>query len=184
MPNSSAAAQPTDPIDRCHVVVATPVGQLQIAVSSRGITGIYMQESTHPPAPEDLGSALAAPGEHPLLEQCARELHEYFEAQRTEFSVPLDAHGTEFQQRVWAQLAAIPYGESRSYGEIALELGDAKLTRAVGTANGRNPISIIVPCHRVIGADGSLTGYAGGLAAKLLLLRLEGIEPQAQATLF
>ena len=170
--------------ERCHMLIDSPIGELHLAASSTGITGIYMHHPTHPPTPEDLGIALPRPADHPLLAGCAQELGEYFNGQRTSFSVPLDAHGTEFQQRVWAQLRRIPFGESRSYGDLALELGDAKLTRAVGTANARNPISIIVPCHRVIGADGSLTGYAGGLERKLFLLRLEGILPPAEATLF
>lgn len=143
-----------------------------------------MHDPTHPPAAEDLGTALTRPSEHPLLALCAKELSEYFDGHRTSFSIPLDAHGTEFQHRVWAKLTQIPFGESRSYGDLALDLGDVKLTRAVGTANGRNPISIVVPCHRVIGADGSLTGYAGGLERKLFLLRLEGILPPPQDTLF
>lgn len=143
-----------------------------------------MHLPTHPPHPEDLGIELPSPSEHPLLAHCASELEQYFAGQRTIFSVPLDAHGTEFQQRVWDKLVSIPFGQSRSYGELASQLGDAKLTRAVGTANGRNPISIVVPCHRVIGADGSLTGYAGGIERKLFLLRLEGILPPAEETLF
>lgn len=169
---------------RFHVLFDSPIGPLQLATSNAGITGIYMHEPTHPPRPEDLGIQLASPTEHPILAQCASELEQYFAGQRTVFSVPLDAHGTEFQQRVWDKLVSIPFGQSRSYGELAIQLGDAKLTRAVGTANGRNPISIVVPCHRVIGADGSLTGYAGGLERKLFLLRLEGIVPPAEDTLF
>lgn len=167
-----------------HAIVDSPIGSLRIAASDRGITGIYMKNHAHPPRPEALGLRLPAVEQDPHLARCARELAEYFAGSRQAFEVELDASGTEFQKRVWEQLASIPFGQSRTYGQLARALGDAKLTRAVGTANGRNPISIIVPCHRVIGADGSLRGYAGGLAAKLFLLRLEGLEPAAEATLF
>lgn len=167
-----------------HAVMDSPVGQLRIVASGHGIAGIYMENHAHPLAPEVLGELLAAVEDDPFIAQCAAELAEYFAGTRTSFGVPCDALGTAFQQRVWAQLARIPFGESRSYGQLALELGDEKLTRAVGTANGRNPIAIVVPCHRVIGADGALTGYAGGLGAKEFLLRHEGIRPEAEATLF
>ena len=167
-----------------HAVVDSPIGPLTIAASARGVTGIYMLNHSHPPAAEALGEKLDAAGDDPFIARAADQLGEYFSGQRTSFDVPLDAAGTEFQRRVWAALARIPFGQTRSYGELALELGDVKLTRAVGTANGRNPVSIIVPCHRVIGADGSLTGYAGGLERKLFLLRLEGIVPEAEETLF
>lgn len=162
----------------------SPLGELRIVASTRGIAGIYMENHSHPPDPEKLGQLLGSVADDPFIAHCASELAEYFAGTRTAFGVPLDAQGTEFQKRVWEQLARIEFGTSRTYGQLALALGDEKLTRAVGTANGRNPISIIVPCHRVIGADGSLTGYAGGLGAKLFLLRLEGIEPPPEATLF
>ncbi len=167
-----------------HGIVDSPLGELRIVASTRGITGIYMENHSHPPDPEVLGTRLGSAAGEPFIARCAGELAEYFAGARTSFGVPLDARGTGFQKRVWEQLARIEFGTSRTYGQLALALGDGKLTRAVGTANGRNPISIIVPCHRVIGADGSLTGYAGGLAAKLFLLRLEGIEPPPEATLF
>lgn len=182
--DSDSTGESTEESERFHVLIDSPVGQLQLATSNLGISGIYMHLPTHRPCPDDLGIELAGPAEHPILAQCAGELEQYFAGQRTAFGVPLKAHGTEFQQRVWDKLLSIPFGQSRSYGELATQLGDAKLTRAVGTANGRNPISIIVPCHRVIGADGSLTGYAGGLERKLFLLRLEGILPPAEETLF
>lgn len=167
-----------------HALMNSPAGPLQIVASERGISGIYWENHSHPPGPEVLGERLPSLDTDALISQCATELAEYFSGTRKEFEVPLDAQGTEFQHRVWDQLSRIPCGESRSYGQLALVLGDAKLTRAVGAANGRNPISIIVPCHRVIGSDRSLTGYAGGLEAKLFLLRLEGIEPAAEETLF
>jgi methylated-DNA-[protein]-cysteine S-methyltransferase len=167
-----------------HGVMDSPIGGLRIVASGHGITGIYMENHAHPLDPGVLGERLASVADDPGIALCAGQLAEYFAGTRTSFEVPLDAQGTEFQQRVWAHLTRIPFGATRSYGQLALELGDEKLTRAVGTANGRNPIAIVVPCHRVIGADGSLTGYAGGLGAKEFLLRHEGILPEAEATLF
>ncbi|MFB4392149.1 MULTISPECIES: methylated-DNA--[protein]-cysteine S-methyltransferase [unclassified Pseudomonas] len=113
---------------------------------------------------------------HPVLLETVRQLGEYFAGQRRRFELPLDFVGTEFQRQVWAALLTIPFGETRSYSEIAHQLGNPKAVRAVGAANGRNPISIIAPCHRVIGASGGLTGFAGGLSAKQYLLALEGRE--------
>ena len=114
--------------------------------------------------------------ETPLLLQAQRELEEYFAGRRTSFSVPLSIQGTEFQQRVWRALQEIPYGQTLTYGEIARRIGRPKAGRAVGMANHCNPIPIIVPCHRVVGANGRLTGYAGGLAMKKMLLEIEGIH--------
>jgi methylated-DNA-[protein]-cysteine S-methyltransferase len=112
---------------------------------------------------------------HPVLRQAAQELGQYFAGKRTTFSVPIDATGTPFQTKVWRALTRIPYGETRSYADIARSVGAPQGYRAVGMANNRNPIPIIVPCHRVVGRDRSLTGYAGGLDIKEKLLRLEGI---------
>ncbi|MDH1510550.1 methylated-DNA--[protein]-cysteine S-methyltransferase [Pseudomonas mosselii] len=111
---------------------------------------------------------------HGVLRETARQLGEYFAGQRQRFELELDFAGTEFQREVWAALLTIPFGQTRSYGEIARQIGKPDAVRAVGAANGRNPISIIAPCHRVIGASGSLTGFAGGLPAKQFLLALEG----------
>jgi methylated-DNA-[protein]-cysteine S-methyltransferase len=110
---------------------------------------------------------------HPVLRETARQLDEYFSAGRRSFDLPLEFRGTDFQRRVWSALLAIPYGETRSYLDIASALGNAAAVRAVGAANGRNPISIIAPCHRVIGASGDLTGFGGGLDAKAWLLAHE-----------
>ncbi|MFL4476383.1 methylated-DNA--[protein]-cysteine S-methyltransferase [Paeniglutamicibacter sp. MACA_103] len=167
-----------------HAVLDSPVGELRIVASGHGIAGIYMDNHAHPLDPAVLGVRLGSVADDPLIAQAAAELAEYFAGTRTSFGVPLDAQGTQFQHKVWERLARIPFGESRSYGQLALELGDEKLTRAVGTANGRNPIAIVVPCHRVIGADGALTGYAGGVRNKEFLLRHEGILPEPEATLF
>lgn len=174
----------TEQPGRCHVAIDSPLGPLRIVASSRGIAGIYLQDQAHPPAPEALGEKLETPSQNVFAARAARELGEYFAGHRTAFGLRLDAHGTEFQQRVWAELATIPCGQTRSYGELALALGERKLTRAVGSAVGRNPVSIVVPCHRVVGADGALTGYAGGLERKVFLLRLEGALPAAADTLF
>lgn len=111
-----------------------------------------------------------------VLQQTAQQLGEYFVNKRRTFELPLAAQGTEFQQQVWAALRAIPFGELRSYRDIAAVVGNVKAVRAVGAANGRNPIPIVVPCHRVIGSNGKLTGFAGGLEAKQTLLELEGIQ--------
>jgi methylated-DNA-[protein]-cysteine S-methyltransferase len=112
--------------------------------------------------------------QNPLLTEAARQLQAYFAGQLREFSLPLDLQGTDFQKRVWGQVAAIPYGETRSYGQIATAIGSPRAVRAVGAANGANPVPIVVPCHRVIGANGKLVGYGGGLALKKRLLELEG----------
>ena len=113
---------------------------------------------------------------HPILHATAEQLGEYFTGQRRSFALPLDPQGSPFQQQVWLGLREIPYGETRSYGALAAQLGKPNAARAVGLANGRNPLSIVVPCHRVIGASGKLTGFAGGLAAKETLLRLESVR--------
>lgn len=110
---------------------------------------------------------------HPLLQWIRRELEEYFQGKRKEFSVPLKPDGTEFQKKVWKALTEIPYGETRTYGEVAAAVGNDKASRAVGMANHCNPIPVIIPCHRVIGKNGKLTGYAGGLEKKTALLDLE-----------
>jgi methylated-DNA-[protein]-cysteine S-methyltransferase len=112
--------------------------------------------------------------QHPVLKETERQLMEYFAGQRRRFDLALDFAGTDFQVRVWQALLTIPFGETRSYRDIAIQIGQPTAVRAVGAANGRNPISIIAPCHRVIGTSGSLTGFAGGLAAKQFLLSLEG----------
>ena len=116
---------------------------------------------------------LVADDQHPVLIETERQLGEYFAGKRKSFSVALDMRGTRFQKDVWEALLAIPFGETRSYGQLAKQLGNPRATRAVGAANGRNPVSIIVPCHRVIGSSGKLTGFAGGLETKAHLLSLE-----------
>jgi methylated-DNA-[protein]-cysteine S-methyltransferase len=150
--------------------IGSPVGKLKIVASDRGLTAILWENDS--PTRVRLGDMQEAP-EHPTLVEAERQLTEYFGRERTSFSLPLDFRGADFQKRVWEELLRIPYGETRSYGDIARKLGNAKACRAVGAANGRNPISIIAPCHRVVGSSGKLTGFAGGLEAKAFLLRLE-----------
>ena len=144
--------------------VESPIGPLLITASSGALTRLYM-------SPFELDSAWVH--DPAALAEPARQLREYFAGERTEFELELRPAGTVFQQAVWELLLAIPYGRTTTYGALALELGDPRKVRAVGLANGRNPISIVVPCHRVIGSDGSLTGYGGGLERKRHLLDLE-----------
>jgi len=154
---------------------ASPVGTLTLVASDAGLVAILWEDDA--PDRVRLG-ALANTPDHPLLVQAERELGEYFAGRLTRFSVPLDMRGTDFQKSVWRALLTIPFGETRSYAQIATQIGRPTATRAVGAANGRNPISIIAPCHRVIGTNGTLTGFAGGLAAKEYLLGLE--SPQGR----
>ena len=152
-----------------HSYYESPVGTLTLVAEGDALTGLYFSERTRRPLRVDLGAREDAP-----FDAVKQQLDEYFAGTRTQFSVPLAPAGDTFQRRVWNELVRIPYGETRSYGAIAQLLGDKRLARAVGTANGRNPLAIIVPCHRVIGADGSLTGYGGGLDRKRELLTREG----------
>lgn len=155
----------------------SPVGTLTLVASDVGLAAILWENDR--PGRVPLGHVEEAL-DHPVLAETERQLGGYFAGTRTSFSVPLDFRGTEFQKSVWRALLTIPFGETRSYGEIARQIGRPSASRAVGAANGRNPISIIAPCHRVIGAKGALTGFAGGLAAKELLLALErrAAEPE------
>ena len=145
------------------VVVQSPVGDLTLTEENGALTGLYFGRR----------SLEGEEGLTALLEKASRQLEEYFAGKRKQFDLPLSLRGTEFQRQVWAALRDIPYGETRSYGQIAQAVGRPKAVRAVGMANHRNPISIIVPCHRVVGSDGSLTGYGGGVEAKRFLLALE-----------
>ena len=149
------------------------ISEINIAVlaSSKGIKKIFLN-----PAKEttELSSATKLRSDDPYLFGIFDQLKEYFAGTRKEFDVPLDIEGTDFQKRVWNELQKIPYGKTISYKTLSEKLGDVKVIRAVGKANGQNPIAIIIPCHRVIGADGSLIGYAGGLLIKEKLLHIEG----------
>lgn len=153
--------------------VPSPVGALTLVASDKGLAAILWENDD----PDRVRlEALAENAGHPVLVEAERQLGEYFAGKRQAFDLPLDFHGTDFQKRVWEQLLAIPFGETRSYGEIARALGQPTASRAVGAANGKNPISIVAPCHRVIGTNGALIGFAGGLEAKQRLLALEGLE--------
>jgi methylated-DNA-[protein]-cysteine S-methyltransferase len=149
--------------------IDTPLGPLTLAATARGLAGAWFDGQAHHPGEIDAPLDPA----HPQLARAAREFAAYFAGRRREFDLPLDATGTEFQQAVWRALRKIAPGATTSYGEVARRIGRANAVRAVGAAVGRNPISIVVPCHRVIGRDGSLTGYAGGLDRKRALLAHE-----------
>lgn len=154
--------------------IDSPVGHLKLVASDAGLAAILWENDN--PRRVRLSNVVERL-DHPILLETERELGEYFAGQRQAFDVKLDFAGTPFQKRVWAALLTIPYGETRSYAEIARQIGSPVAVRAVGAANGRNPISIIAPCHRVIGSTGKLTGFAGGLETKAHLLALEGPQP-------
>jgi len=148
------------------------LGRIILAATDKGLAGVWFERQRHSP---DMTGWQAA-SEHSVLRQAAAQLEEYFDGRRQHFDLPLDlSHGTPFQQSVWQALLAIPAGGTTSYGAISAGVGKPAAVRAVGAAVGRNPISVIVPCHRVLGSDGSLTGYAGGLDRKTALLELEGV---------
>ncbi|WP_044367108.1 methylated-DNA--[protein]-cysteine S-methyltransferase [Streptomyces natalensis] len=153
------------------VLTDTPVGPLTLVALGDALTGLYMTDQRHRPPQESFG-APAAPEDPPFAAAIA-QLRAYFRGELTAFDVPLELRGTPFQRRVWASLCTIPYGETVTYGALAQRLGAPSAARAVGLANGRNPVGIIVPCHRVVGSDGSLTGYGGGLDRKRRLLEFE-----------
>lgn len=151
-------------------VIDSPVGPLKLVASERGLAAILWENDN--PRRVPLGEVIES-DDDPILLETERQLREYFSGQRTEFALPLDFQGTEFQQRVWRALLGIPFGETRSYAQIAAQIGCPAAVRAVGAANGRNPLSIIAPCHRVVGSNGQLTGFAGGLETKAKLLSME-----------
>ncbi len=149
----------------------SPVGELTLVASDQGLAAILWENDDPKRVRLEPREARA---DHPVLVEAERQLGEYFAGKRDRFILPLHFNGTEFQRKVWHALTTIPFGETRSYAQIAVQVGSPQAVRAVGAANGRNPISIIAPCHRVIGSNGKLTGFAGGLEAKAFLLRLEG----------
>jgi methylated-DNA-[protein]-cysteine S-methyltransferase len=154
-----------------HVTIGSPVGPLTLVAAGGRLAGLYLAAQRHRPGPAAFG-ADGDPAAAPFA-AAAAQLAAYFAGELTSFDLPLAPSGTPFQQRVWLALRAIPYARTVSYGELAAGLGAPRASRAVGLANGRNPISIVVPCHRVVGTDGSLTGYGGGLERKRFLLDLE-----------
>jgi len=153
--------------------VDSPVGPLFVAADEEGLHAIEFRENRHPVKRK----ADWREGDNAVLRRARRQLDEYFSGKRRAFDLPLSPAGTEFQRSVWTKLATIPYGETISYAQLASRVGKPSAMRAVGAANGRNPLPIVLPCHRVIGADGSLTGFGGGLPTKQFLLKLEGALP-------
>ncbi len=154
---------------RVQRVLESPVGRLYLVASEKGLQGIFWKKQPVP----TVKSLKEAGAEVKILARAARELEAYFGGRLRRFEVPLDLSGTPFQKKVWGALSRIPYGETRSYKDVAAKIRNAKAVRAVGSANGKNPVCIIVPCHRVISNDGSLGGYSGGLRVKTALLKLE-----------
>ena len=166
-------ARHDDTARKGHVykMVDSPVGRLTLVASDQGLAAILWENDRPRRVRVNLQAEDAA---HPVLVETERQLGEYFAGRRTAFALTLDVTGTPFQKKVWSALLTIPFGETRSYGEIARQIGSPAAVRAVGAANGRNPLSIVAPCHRVLGAGGQLTGFAGGLEVKARLLALEG----------
>jgi methylated-DNA-[protein]-cysteine S-methyltransferase len=161
-----------------HFLMESPLGTLTLVNTNGVLSGLYVPDHLRGPKADLLGSRTTSG-----FDVVRSQLSEYFERKRIHFDLPIAPHGTTFQQSVWNLLQAIPYGKTRSYGELADSLGNRLAIRAVGLANGRNPISIVIPCHRVVGGNGSLTGYAGGLERKRRLLELEAADVVSQKQL-
>lgn len=208
MTKATDSPQPPEAFTRWYTRYSSPVGVLYIAARADAIVGIWYEDQAHFPLPHELGELIENPGaylrehgtaeddtaedEEPageyaaalLLSRAEAELSEYFERKRTSFTLPLDPEGTDFQLIVWEHLKTVPAGYTTTYGEISRAVGPGAPAQAVGQAVGRNKVSIMIPCHRVIGADGSLTGYAGGVERKQFLLDLEEPEEVREARLF
>ena len=157
-----------------HTTIDSPLGELTLVAADGVLSGVYFPGHWYPPGRDTLGTRTERG-----FERAEAELAEYFAGERTAFDLPTRLAGDDFQRRVWELIDRIPYGETTTYGEMAAELGDPTLARRVGAAVGRNPLSVVVPCHRVVGKDGKLTGYAGGLERKRFLLELEAPAPAA-----
>lgn len=157
-----------DTVGRAHTVLDSPLGPLTLAAADGTLCGLYLEAQRHRPPQDTFGDRDPGP-----FVDAVTQLAEYFAGTRTDFDLPITLAGTEFQRQVWAGLRQIPYGRTVSYGELADRLGQPSASRAVGLATGKNPLSIIVPCHRVVGSTGALTGYAGGLDRKRFLLDFE-----------
>jgi methylated-DNA-[protein]-cysteine S-methyltransferase len=174
MPTTSTTTSTTD-----STTVESPIGELTLIADDGRLTGLYFPHHWYRPDAATFGQPSEAG-----FGEARRQLAEYFAGRRQHFDLPLDARGDEFQRSVWDMIAAVPYGQTVTYGELARELGSQVLAKDVGAAVGRNPLSVIVPCHRVVGKDGRLTGYAGGLARKRFLLDLEESAERRLAKLF
>jgi methylated-DNA-[protein]-cysteine S-methyltransferase len=157
-----------EPIMKYYCITSSPIGDITLQCTDTGITGAWFETNTT--KPDDLGTHRV---QHPLLIEATKQLEQYFLGERSQFELPYDLIGTPFQSTVWQALTTIPYGETWSYKQLALAINNPAAIRAVGTANGKNPISVFIPCHRVIASDGSLAGYAGGVERKQFLLKLE-----------
>jgi methylated-DNA-[protein]-cysteine S-methyltransferase len=166
-----------------HVTTPSAIGELTLVAEDGAITRLHMDLAKHRPADPAPYGPIGDPETEPFASALA-QLDAYFRRERTDFDLPLAPAGDEFAQRVWALLRQIPYGQTTTYGALARQLGDPNLAQAVGYANGHNPIAVVIPCHRVVGADGSLVGYAGGLDRKRYLLALEEPAPDAAGRLF
>jgi methylated-DNA-[protein]-cysteine S-methyltransferase len=164
---------------RTHTIIDSPLGELTVVAEDGHLVGLYFAGHRRRPAADTLGER-AEEG----FEAVGRQLKEYFAGERREFDLPLAPRGNAFQRQVWGLLETIPYGETRTYGDLARRLGDPALAQAVGAANALNPLSVVVPCHRVVASDGSLRGYAGGLERKRFLLGLEEPAADLAARLF
>jgi methylated-DNA-[protein]-cysteine S-methyltransferase len=159
-------------MNKAQWMITSKVGPLYLVASEKGLQSILTKKQSVPMAPSLRGKA----PEIQILAEATRQLKEYFNGDRKQFDLPMDIEGTDFQKKVWEQLSKIPYGQTYSYSDVARKIKNAKAVRAVGSANGKNPLCIIVPCHRVIAADGTLGGYSGGLPMKIKLLEGEQIE--------
>jgi len=156
-----------------YAYINSPVGKLKLIADDQALLAVLWENDRPNRVKFPLGSQFQEAPEHTVLAMTNQQLQEYFSGQRQQFELPLAFHGTGFQQQVWQALLTIPFGETRSYKQIAEQIGNVKAVRAVGAANGKNPISIIAPCHRVVGANGKLVGFAGGLENKATLLKIE-----------
>jgi methylated-DNA-[protein]-cysteine S-methyltransferase len=159
-------------MNRRHAVVETRLGEVVLVADDASLVGLYFPHHWHKPSASTFGVRVDV-ADDPLLSETRRQLGEYLGGSRTTFDLPTSTHGDVWQEAVWALLSEIPYGRTTTYGDLAERLGDPSLAQAVGQAVGRNPLCVIVPCHRVVGRDGSLTGYAGGVRRKRFLLELE-----------
>jgi len=166
-----------------HTVIDSPLGELTLTADGDNLTGVYFLHHWHPPTTEALGQ-YAGPAADDLFMRVSEQVHDYLAGQRSQFELPTAPVGDPRQRRIWALLSDIGYGQTKTYGELAAELADGTTAYEVGQAVGRNPLSIVVPCHRVVGKDGTLTGYAGGLKRKRFLLDLEEPAPATSGRLF
>ncbi len=168
--NITRATSKTTTVEKCYSILKSPIDDLLLVADDSALLGVYFSDCDHVPLEKENWSRN---DRHPILSKTAAELAEYFTGKRKDFSIPLRFDGTDFQRKIWKQIAAIPYRETINYSELAKRAGKPDAIRAAGTTTGRNPISIIVPCHRVMGKNGGLCGFAGGLERKRFLLGLE-----------